>query len=91
MTPEQKALFATLLKSLKEGINATLTPNDSRILLEMLKDTPVVRGAIPHGHRKAPAPAPFIARFHATANLVMDTIEELAGDIEEICGEMKRK
>lgn len=84
MTPDQKAVFLTLLRSLKEGINATLTPNDCRIVLEMLRDTTVVRNA------RSKRPPPLIERFQHTASLVMDTIEELAGDIEEIRSEMKK-
>lgn len=92
MTPEQKEVFRLLLASLKDNLNATLTPNDSRIILEMLKDVPIVNRQV---NRQVNPPKsvkpPLIKRFHATANLVLDTIDELAGEIDDFRKEMKRK
>lgn len=73
MTPEQKAVYRTLLASLSRGLNATLTPEDCRIVLQMIQTSSA-----------PPDDVSFIGRVQKSAVVVLDTIDELAGDIETL-------
>jgi hypothetical protein len=74
MTPHERAIYKTLLVSVRTGLNATLTPDDSKTLINMLRpDNTKIR-------QRKENPLDRIARNlgHALA----DTIENLADDLE---------
>lgn len=71
MTPHERAIYKTLLVSVRTGLNATLTPEDSRTLIKMLR---------PDKRQRKENPLDRIARN--LGNALADTIETLADDLE---------
>jgi hypothetical protein len=71
MTPHERAIYKTLLVSVRTGLNATLTPEDSRTLIKMLR---------PDKRQRTENPLDRIARN--LGNALADTIETLADDLE---------
>jgi hypothetical protein len=71
MTPRERAIYKTLLVSVKTGLNATLTPEDSRTLIKMLR---------PDKRQRHENALDRIARN--LGNALADTIENLADDLE---------
>jgi len=74
MTPHERAIYKTLLVSVRTGLNATLTPDDSKTLINMLRpDNTKIR-------QRKENPLDRIARN--LGNALADTIENLADDLE---------
>ena len=74
MNEHEKAIYKTLLVSVKTGLHATLTPEDSRALIKMLcPDNTKIR------HRKE-NPLDRIAKNLCAA--LSDSLENLADDLE---------
>jgi hypothetical protein len=73
MTPHERAIYKTLLVSVRTGLNATLTPDDSKTLINMLRpDNTKIK-------KRKENPLDRIARN--LGNALADTIEDLADEI----------
>jgi len=74
MNEHERAIYKTLLVSVRTGLNATLTPDDSKTLINMLRpDNTKIR-------QRKENPLDRIARN--LGNALADTIENLADDLE---------
>jgi hypothetical protein len=74
MDEQERAIYKTLLVSVRSGLNASLTPEDSRALLKMLNpDNTKIK-------KRKENPLDRIARN--LGNALADTIENLADDLE---------
>ena len=72
MNEHEKAIYKTLLVSLKTGLNASLTPEDSRALLKMLNPNT----------KKQRKENPLDRIAFQLCNALSNSLENLADDLE---------
>jgi hypothetical protein len=85
MNTQQTAVMKTLLNALSSNLNASLTPEDCRILLDMLRPMAIESRKYP-SKRKSTALDRII---NSAAGVFYDSMEDLAKDIDEFRNELK--